>query len=105
MPSAQLGLRLGNIKNDLVIDSALVSLYTKVFESAEGKQVLSDLMLRFHVLDGVVAPPEHRRGPIDPNEVLVNVGNQQVVLHILACVEGNKVGRFKEKAAVAMTEG
>lgn len=93
-------------KNDLVIDKELTGLYTKVFESAEGKRVLEDLMVRFHTLDGV-APPPKKPGelppPIDPISMAIGVGNQQVVLHILACVEGNKVGRFKEMVAQAMT--
>ena len=91
-------------KDPLVIDKDLVTAYTKVFESAEGKRVLQDLMLRFHVLDGVVLPPEQRKGPVDPNEALVFAGNQAVVLHILACVEGNKAGRFREMAARAISE-
>jgi hypothetical protein len=92
-------------KNDLVIDDALASLYTKTFESPEGKQVLEDLMLRFHALDGIVPPskPGVAPVPVDPVGMAMSVGNQQVVLHILACIEGNKVGRFRELTARAMT--
>lgn len=88
---------------DLVIDKALTGLYTKVFDSSEGQRVLQDLMLRFHAIDRLVLPESERKGiPIDPLETHIKIGEHGVIMHILACVEGNKVGRFKERIAKAM---
>jgi len=99
---------LAGTKNDLVIDKALAGIYTKVFDSAEGKRVLTDLVLRFKAIDSLVPLPSHNPAVatplIDPLRMAADAGAESVVLHILAMVEGNKVGRFREVIASAMSE-